>query len=260
MGFNENKFISPLFKLFGKPLAGVPPSPSNLDIIQFNSTTKKWELVSGVIGNAVQTSSNVGTGDGLALPRVGDDLPFKSLKAGSNVTLTPSATEILIQATGGAFDILADDTLGADSDTFDSIVFSAREFLLVLIHLESVGGALDTHMRFNDDSGIKYAYQRETNFSSNSTFVNQDHYEFDIGTPLNDFAIIWIDNPDGKNKLIRQMQQGDPSVSVGTAPQVGSIGGKFVESAQLTKVNLLNTGVGDYLGGACRMIVMGSKT
>jgi len=326
MGFNENRFISPLFKLFGKRLAKVPPTPANLDIIQFNSTSNEWELISGIIGNAVQSSSNVGTGDGLALPRVLDDLPFKTLVDGVEIVITVSAQEltfsigaiaiskitglqvildskietltnvgtgagiakpkvaqnvdlksilagagitinsltneieIIATGTGGAFDILADNTLGADSDTFDSTVFSAREFLLVLIHLESVGGSLDSHMRFNNDAGIKYAYQRETNFSSNSTFVNQDHYEFDIGTPLNDFAIIWIDNPDGKNKLIRQMQQGDPSVSVGTAPQVGSIGGKFVESSQVTQINLLNIGVGDYLGGACRIIVMGSKT
>jgi len=54
MGFNDNKFISPLFKLFGKRLANVPPSPTNLDIIQFNSTSNEWELQTGIIGNAVQ--------------------------------------------------------------------------------------------------------------------------------------------------------------------------------------------------------------
>jgi len=362
MGKVGSNFLQGVRSLFGKSTAN--QTPLNLDLIHFNSATQEWELVSGVIGTGVQSSSNVGSGEGVAKARIGNDLPFRSLTTTSKISLTGSANEIeidigtllisdisglqtaldnleppflisditglqtaldsklespiaisdttglqtaldskietltnvgtgigiakakvlqnvdlksilaganitinsltneieIVATGGGAFDILTDDTLGADSDTFDSSVFSAREFLLVLIHLESVGGALDTHMRFNDDSGVKYAYQRETNFSSNSTFVNQDHYEFDIGTPLNDFAIIWIDNPDGKNKLIRQMQQGDPSTSVGTAPQVGSIGGKFVETAQLTKINLLNTGVGDYLGGKCRMIVMGSKT
>ena len=52
-------------------------------------------------GGEANTSSNAGTGDGLAMPKVGVDLPFKSLKAGTGVTLTPSATEILIDATGG---------------------------------------------------------------------------------------------------------------------------------------------------------------
>ena len=45
------------------------------------------------------TSSNSGAGDGLALTKVGNDLPFKSLTAGTNITLTPTATEIEIAAT-----------------------------------------------------------------------------------------------------------------------------------------------------------------
>jgi len=94
MAFNQNKFISPLFKLFGKRLANVPPSPSNLDIIQFNGATQEWELVNGVIGNAVQSSSNVGAGEGVALTRVGDDLPFRSLVQNAEILLSGSATEI----------------------------------------------------------------------------------------------------------------------------------------------------------------------
>jgi len=98
MAFNSNKFLSPLFKLFGKNLAGIPPNPTNLDIIQFNSTSGKWELASGVVGNAVQSSSNVGLGSGLALARVLDDLPFKSLIAGTGITFVVTATDIEIQA------------------------------------------------------------------------------------------------------------------------------------------------------------------
>jgi len=97
MGFNQNNFLSPLFKLFGKPLDGVPPSPSNLDIIQFDSTSQKWKLASGVIGSAVQSSSNVGLGAGLALTRVLDDLPFKSILAGAGISIvvTPTTIEIV---------------------------------------------------------------------------------------------------------------------------------------------------------------------
>jgi len=97
MGFNTNDFLSPLFKLFGKKLAGVPPAPTNLDIIQFNSTSNQWELASGIVGSAVQSSSNVGTGAGLALPRVLDDLPFKSVLAGTGISIvvTPTTIEIV---------------------------------------------------------------------------------------------------------------------------------------------------------------------
>ena len=94
MAFNSNRFLTPLFKLFGKKLAGVPPSPQNNDIIQFNSTSNEWELISGVIGNAVQSSSNVGSGAGLALPRVLDNLPFKTLVDGVEIVITVSAQEL----------------------------------------------------------------------------------------------------------------------------------------------------------------------
>lgn len=95
--FNSGDFLSPLFKMFGKVLTPTPPNPANLDIIQFNATTQKWQLVSGVIGTAVQSSSNVGTGAGLALPRVLDDLPFKSILAGSGISIvvTPTTIEII---------------------------------------------------------------------------------------------------------------------------------------------------------------------
>jgi hypothetical protein len=94
LGFNDNNFISPLFKLFGKKLANVPPTPVNGDVIQFNSTSQEWELVNGIVGSAVQSSSNVGTGDGLALPRVLDDLPFKTLVDNVEIVITVNPTTL----------------------------------------------------------------------------------------------------------------------------------------------------------------------
>ena len=60
------------------------------------STLVKSMDLSAVVGNAVVTTSNTGGGDGLALPLVGTDAPFKSLVAGANILITSSATEITI--------------------------------------------------------------------------------------------------------------------------------------------------------------------
>ena len=49
----------------------------------------------------INTGSNLGTGEGIFSSKVGVDLQFKSLKAGTNITLTPSGTEIEIAAAGG---------------------------------------------------------------------------------------------------------------------------------------------------------------
>jgi hypothetical protein len=52
-------------------------------------------------GGEANTGSNVGTGSGVFKEKVGTDLRFKSLKAGAGVTITPSADELLLEATGG---------------------------------------------------------------------------------------------------------------------------------------------------------------
>jgi len=77
------------------------------------------------------TGSNLGGGNGVFSAKVAADLQFKSLVAGTNITITPSGTELLIAATGGAsFPLLAPlGTAGAPSYSFtgdaDTGIFSA---------------------------------------------------------------------------------------------------------------------------------------
>jgi hypothetical protein len=53
-------------------------------------------------GGEVNTASNVGAGDGVFKTKVGVDLEFKTLIAGTNITLTPGTDDITIDASGGA--------------------------------------------------------------------------------------------------------------------------------------------------------------
>ena len=51
--------------------------------------------------SGIQSTSNEGAGEGVALPLVGTDAPFKSLEAGMNVSITPTADSLIIAATPG---------------------------------------------------------------------------------------------------------------------------------------------------------------
>ena len=62
----------------------------------FNAS--EWDIL---VGGEINTSSNSGAGEGLALAKSGSNLPFKSLTAGTGITLTSAANELQISSAGG---------------------------------------------------------------------------------------------------------------------------------------------------------------
>lgn len=68
-----------------------------------NITSSATEItISGPAGSGeANTASNLGAGTGIYSTKVGVDLQFKSLIAGSNITLTTTANDITIASTGG---------------------------------------------------------------------------------------------------------------------------------------------------------------
>jgi len=65
------------------------------------SSTGTEITLTGPTPGEVNTASNLGAGQGLFVSKVGSDLQFKSITAGTNITLTPSGTELQISASGG---------------------------------------------------------------------------------------------------------------------------------------------------------------
>lgn len=70
------------------------------------------------IGSEVNTASNQGSGTGLAMPKDGTDLPFKTLVAGPNITLTPGTDTIQIEAADDSGEVNAGTNLGSGANVY----------------------------------------------------------------------------------------------------------------------------------------------
>lgn len=73
-------------------------SGTNIKTINGNSVLGSGDLVLVGVGET-NTTSNLGSGQGIAAPKSGVNLPFKSLIAGTNVTLVPTTNDITINST-----------------------------------------------------------------------------------------------------------------------------------------------------------------
>ena len=83
------------------------PSPTTGDKLLLYDTTSgehrnvDWNQLPGAAGGEVNTASNVGGGNGIFAQKVGVDLQFRSLVAGTNINISSGATELTISSTGG---------------------------------------------------------------------------------------------------------------------------------------------------------------
>lgn len=99
--------------------------------VAYTKTSGGWAVISG--SGEANTTSNLGAGEGIASPKSGVNLPFKSLKAGSNVTISSDANEITISSTGGGGGSSVWGGIGGDiEDQADLIdLLDEKEFELV---------------------------------------------------------------------------------------------------------------------------------
>lgn len=77
--------------------AAIGTIPGDIITIQADITQLEADVLA-LQTDKVETSSNSGAGEPLALAKVGVDLPFKTITAGPNIVLTASATELNIDS------------------------------------------------------------------------------------------------------------------------------------------------------------------
>ncbi len=106
----------------------------------------------GTAGGEVNTASNKTGDEGIFFQKTGVDLEFKSLTAGSNITLTPTDNQITIAASGGAGVTFKESESGGASFTTSTLAFDSNPFYLsaggdgnpIASMKDSPGGLLET--------------------------------------------------------------------------------------------------------------------
>lgn len=105
------------------------PGGSNVSIIEDGDVIKisAFDRSLGA-GGETNTSSNEGPGLGLALPKVGVNLPFKTLVAGPGISLSSTPTAVQINTSGGA----NSQNIGAGARVLQDVVNEFSTFRTIL--------------------------------------------------------------------------------------------------------------------------------
>jgi hypothetical protein len=124
--------------------AGGTPYPGTYDnvLTAINTILNNSSGGGGGGGGEANTASNLGAGEGVFAQKVGVDLQFKSLLAGSNITLSSGANTITINSLPGPpFPVVADEA--ARDAAYPSPVDCFQVFNLRTNHIETYKLAFD---------------------------------------------------------------------------------------------------------------------
>lgn len=126
-------------------LTGTPTAPTPAPGDDSTKIATTAYVLDAIVAGDPTTASNVGAGDGLFKAKVSQDLQFKTLVAGTNITLTPGTNDITIDATGGsgatqALDNLTTTAINADlvPDTDITRVVGSYAKRFVEAHVQDV--------------------------------------------------------------------------------------------------------------------------
>jgi hypothetical protein len=134
----------------------------------------------------VTSAANIGTGEGIFESNSGGILQFKSLVAGSNITLTTGATEIEISSTGGSGEYTTGATLVGTIAVFDRTDMLSA-YTLDLSSLAGAGDGSFTNNGLNTYTGGTSLFQT-VNISGGTfqdvTITGETHFDGATGSTL----------------------------------------------------------------------------
>jgi hypothetical protein len=155
------------------------------------------------------------------------------------------------------WELLGRTTLSSAGDTITVNNLPARTYLRIIV-AALPSGAIRTSYRFNNDSGNNYASRQSSNGAADTTVTSQPEIFFD-STPGT--SSIFVDaqvlNIATQEKLVIAHTAERNTTGAANAPTRRESVGKWANTAnQITRVDIINTGAGDFAIGS-EVIVLG---
>lgn len=150
-------------------------------------------------------------------------------------------------------------TLGSAGDTISVTSLPARKYLRLLISVQGTGGTVGAQLRFNNDSGANYADRiTGVNNGADTTSTSQTGAVMTGSTTYTHLVYTCdIVNITAVEKVGTGIRTASTTSGAGTAPDGNRYSFKWVNtSAQITRVDVINGGTGDYAIGS-EVVVLG---
>lgn len=186
-----------------------------------------------------------------------------TLSAAASYNWSIPATSVIVsrpvynraQKSRDGFVELARVKLTAAGDTISVTNIPPRRYYRVYATLIATGGTVDTSIRFNNDSGTNYAHTLSANFGAAGVTSSATSFPFESGATDSDQqgsgVIDIFGNMVAQEKNFRWFSVSQDAAGAATQPvQVHGYGKWANTSAQINRVDFINSGTGDYAIGS----------
>lgn len=146
--------------------------------------------------------------------------------------------------------------MGSAGDTISVTPITARKYLKIFVTaLQS--GQIALNLQFNGDSGNNYAFRVSTNGGADGTSVSQSKAWLGMTETSDQFHVFEVVNITANEKLVKAFSASFGTAGAGNAPTRLEGAGKWANTAaQITRVDAVNTGTGDFATGS-QVVVIG---
>lgn len=145
-------------------------------------------------------------------------------------------------------------TLGSAGDLISLTSIPARKYLRVIINTPNSGQTRHV-IRFNNDSGSNYSYRTSTNGGADSTSGTQSAIIISPSSSDPKYTVMDIINVSTEEKKIMSRNWSGSTGASGVPARVEGYGKWANTSTQITRIDIINDGTGDFAIGSEAVVI-----